>query len=242
MRDRLLLVYSTARSTITESCYAELGIPYLYLPFGSDPKLMRPLGLPPIYDVVFVGGLSHRQGCEPFIEPLLKRLGQRPALFVGPGWEKYGLPSQIVAYGELLNVIYNLGRVCINFHSAEQKQGEQVRVDLNNRVFDLAMAGCVQVSDNTEGLRWHFRDDEVIMAETPNEWVDQVLTHIEAPEEQQQGIRQRAQRRALADHTWDQRGRQLLDFIYSRLTATERTSARKSPSSRLRWLRSLFID
>lgn len=242
MSERLLFVYSTSRSKITEDGYAELGIPFLYLPFGADPRMMRPLALPPIYDVAFVGGLSHRRGYEPFIEPLLKRLGRRPALFVGPGWERYGIPGQLVAYGELLNVIYNLARVCINFHSAEQKRGEQVHVDLNNRVFDLAMAGCVQVSDNTEGLRWHFREDEVIMAESPKEWVDRVLTLIEAPEEQRQGIRQRARRRALADHTWDQRGRQLLDFIYSRLAAAEGTLARKNPSSRLRWLRSLFID
>jgi spore maturation protein CgeB len=192
--------------------------------------------------VVFVGGLSHRQGCEPFVEPLLERLGERAALFVGPGWEKYGLPHQIVAYGELLNVIYNLGRVCINFHSAEQTQGERVRVDLNNRVFDLAMAGCLQVSDNTEGLRWHFREDEVVMAQTPNEWVDKVLAHIEAPEEQRLAIRQRARCRALADHTWSQRGRQLLDFIYLRLSAVERISACKSRAPRRRWFRSLFMD
>jgi hypothetical protein len=141
----------------------------------------------------------------------MKALGSRPVLCIGSGWQNYGIPEQLVAWGPLLNIIYNLGQVCVNIHGASQVQGADRQLDLNNRVFDLAMAGCCQVCDNPEAIRQCFGDDEVVAVREPKEWVEWVLfmldRHIEA-----ESYRQKALQRALRDHTWQRRATKFLEI------------------------------
>ena len=210
---RILFVYGTALSEVTAAAYREVGIAYHYLPFAADAGLMRPLHLPAQYDVVFLGGLRHRRGYQPYIMPLLARIDPGRMLLMGGGWEKHGIPAQCVAYGPLVNVLYNLGRVCINFHGLEQCRGAQRQLDLNNRVFDLAMAGCVQVCDNPEAVRRHFGATEVFAEATPEAWVARVLECLARPEEELAPMRAAARARALAEHTWAHRGRLFLSWI-----------------------------
>jgi hypothetical protein len=210
LRMRVLFVYGTFLSETTEARYRELGIAYRQLPFGADPELMRPLGLAPQYDVVFLGGLHHRRSYQPYVEPLLKKIDLRRTLFIGGGWQKYGIPAQSVAYGPLVNVLYNLGRVCINLHAPEQCRGRREQLDANNRLFDLAMAGCVQVSDNPEAVRMHFDEGEVYAESTAGAWVERVMECLARPEEDLIAIRRAARARALAEHTWKARGASFL--------------------------------
>ncbi|HEY4330701.1 MAG TPA: glycosyltransferase [Phycisphaerae bacterium] len=211
--NRVAFVYGPVVSEVTEAAYAGVGIRYRYLPFGADPELMRPLGLVPEYDVVFLGGLRHRRGYQPFVEPLVKGLDPKRVLLMGSGWEKYGIASQPVAYGARVNELYNLGRVCINFHAPEQCRGKAVQLDLNNRVFDLAMAGCVQVCDNPEGVAMHFEAGEIFAEGTAESWVGRVMACLRMRDEELKPMRQAARARALAEHTWMHRGRMFLSWI-----------------------------
>ena len=88
LKNRLLFVYGPVLSDSTAALYQSLGIAYHYLPFAADPDLMKPLHLPPQYDLVFLGGLNHRKGYQPFLEPLLKNLDPNRLLFIGGGSEK----------------------------------------------------------------------------------------------------------------------------------------------------------
>jgi hypothetical protein len=213
LRDRILFAYGPALSEATAAGYANLGLNYHFLPFAADPDLMVPLHLPAQYDIVFVGGLKHRRGYQPYLEPLLGRLPRERLLFIGSGWEKYGLPAQSIAYGPLVNVLYNLARVCINFHAPEQMRGSKIQQDCNNRVFDLAMSGCLQISDNPDAVRMHFGPDEIFAEATPDAWVNRVLDCLSKPAAEFQALRQAARARALKEHTWFHRGQTLLSWI-----------------------------
>jgi len=114
-------------------------------------------------------------------------------------------------------VLNNLGRVCVNFHAPEQCRGVGTQLDLNNRVFDLAMAGCVQVCDNVEAVRHHFGPDEVFAEATPEAWVARVLECLARPDQEMERYRQAARAHALAEHTWADRGRTLLSWITQQL-------------------------
>jgi hypothetical protein len=209
---RVIFAYGTDCSNFSKKMYARVGIDYHYLPFASDPEMMKPLHLPHPYDVVFVGSLEHATRRMMFLEPLIKALDKRPSLFIGSGWRIYDIPDQLIAWGPLLNIVYNLGKVCVNIHADAQIQGKDMRLDLNNRVFDLAMSGCCQVCDNPEGVRECFSEDEVAIADKPNEWVDLVMHMLNHPADAE-AYRQKAFNRALNEHTWYKRAGEFIEFI-----------------------------
>ena len=119
-RDRILFAYGCDASEFSPRMYAQLGISYYHLPFASNPAVMRPLGLPKLYDVVFVGNAGSGTGRHSYAESLMQAAHSRKVLFIGPGWERYGFPSQCIAWGELLNVVYNLAHICVNICNDEQ--------------------------------------------------------------------------------------------------------------------------
>ena len=212
LQGKVLFAYGTDASTFSPQSYSRLGIRYHCIPFASDPEIMKPLNIPRLFDIVFVGSLDHAPHRLLFLEPLLKSLGSRNFLFIGSGWQKYGIPEQLVAWGPLLNAIYNLGRVCINIHTDEQSQGENQGIDLNNRVFDLAMAGCCQVCDNPDAIKRCFDENEVATAKNPEDWVEQVFSILDDPA-RAESMRQNAFRRAMRDHTWHQRAGEFLEIL-----------------------------
>lgn len=209
---RVLFAYGTDCSSFTEKMYAQAGITYYCLPFASDPAVMKPLHLPYQYDVVFVGSLEHAARRNTFLQPLIKALTNRPFMCIGTGWQQYGIPEQVIAWGPLLNTIYNLGRVCINIHTKSQVQGKELQLDLNNRVFDLALAGCCQVCDNPEAVRTCFNKDEVAATENPKEWVELVLHMLSHPLDVE-AYRKKALFRALKDHSWHKRAGDFVRMI-----------------------------
>jgi glycosyltransferase involved in cell wall biosynthesis len=213
IKPRLLFAYGTWESQTFANKYAEMGIEYWQIPFGADAELMRPLGLPRMFDVCFIGGVQHRKGWQPYIEPLVKRIPRERLLLVGAGYERYGIGAQAVGYGPLVNVLYNLSRVCVNFHSTEQKRGGGLQWDLNNRVFDLAMAGCVQVCDNTVAGQQHFTPAEIVFADDPAEWAARIFELLARPEPELDDMRAAARKRAEADHTWRKRGETMLALL-----------------------------
>jgi hypothetical protein len=215
LRGKVLFAYGMDASRFSPRRYREVGIEYHYLPFASDPEVMKPLNIPRQYDVVFAGSLGHAPRRSEFLEPLMEAIGSKSILCVGSGWQKYGMPEQLVAWGPVLNVIYNLGKVCINIHTSSQVQGPDKQIDLNNRVFDLAMAGCCQVCDNPEAVRQCFGKDEIAFAQEPNEWVERVLFLLDHPAEAE-SLRHKGLRRAQSDHTWSKRASEFLKIIEPR--------------------------
>ena len=223
-RPKILFAYGTDASTLSPSLYSQIGISYFYFPFGSDPQVMKPLDIPRQYDVVFVGSLEHAPRRILFFESLMKQIGSRNLLCVGTGWQKYGIPNQLVTWGSLLNVIYNLGKVCVNVHTDTQILGQEKQLDLNNRVFDLAMAGCCQVCDNPDAVRFCFDDDEIVATNDPKEWAKRVI-HLVDDSQSAERLRQKVFLRAHRDHMWSHRAKEFLGYILTRLPRWQPVSA-----------------
>jgi glycosyltransferase involved in cell wall biosynthesis len=214
-KDRILFAYGTDCSDLSKERYASVGLPYHFLPFGTDPSIMRPLKLKcePLYDFVFAAKLGHRKGSEKFTELMMRDRHQFNHLFIlGSGGEKFDVPLQPVTWGPVLNLCYNISRVGLNYHAVSQKTGIHERLDLNNRVFDLAAAGCFQVVDSVAAVRQLFGPDEVVAFDEPDEWIDAALYYLRNPE-LSTPYKKKARERVLAEHTWDHRARQFSIWI-----------------------------
>lgn len=228
-RDRILFLYGTDRSEYSFKMAESVGLPYHYMPFGSNPEIMRPLELPKLYDVVFVGNADSGIGRHQYTKLLLEELHDRKILFVGSGWEKYGYPFQTIAWGELLNIIYNISSICLNISNDEQKSAASApRMDANNRLFDLAMAGCFQISNAPQLVRHYFDDSEVVAIDSPEEWVSAIRYYLDNPEEAH-SFRMAARGRALADHDWKNRAKNFIAEIELQLSRRKKIPA-KIPS------------
>ncbi|WP_328425699.1 hypothetical protein OG470_17725 [Micromonospora sp. NBC_00389] len=110
-----------------------LGIPLLYLPFAADPEIFHPTGVTPDLVWSFVGHIRARV----LVHQLMKESDRR-------GWAyevhspQTGNPLEPLA----LNDLYNRSMIGFN----EQHQMHFGR-ELNERTFDLGMAGRLQISD-----------------------------------------------------------------------------------------------
>lgn len=239
-RERILFAFGSARSEETAAAYRQIGLEYRYLPLATDPEIMRPLEPQPepIYDLVFVGSLEHRRGGDPFVRALLEGAAGRRDLLVCTGGERFGITPQVVTWGPILNLLYNVSRVGVNFHDAGQKSGPDRRLDVNNRLFDLAAAGCMQVSDNVAAVREFFSEDEVPAFDDPADWIEAAVHFARLPEEARP-FRERARQRALREHTWDQRAAVLLSWIREGLCA-RRDGFRPIPPPRWLQMRRLW--
>jgi len=215
-REYILFAYGTDCSDLTPQSYGTLGIDYYHLPMASDPEVMRPVDLPRQYDVVFVGNPGSGTGRQAYVSALMQATQNCRILLIGPGWERYGYPYQCVAWGDLLNLIYNTALVCVNIMNDEQRVGSHYRLDANNRLFDLAMAGCFQISNAPEVVRRYFGDSEVLALDTLEEWVTAILYYLAHPS-QTDSYRVAARSRALAEHTWDHRATGFMKLVRSSL-------------------------
>jgi len=220
-QEYVLFAYGTDFSSHTPSLYETVGIQYHCLPFASDPAVMRPLDLPKLYDVVFVGNPASGTGRHKYVAALMKAACDLKVLLVGPGWARYGYPFQCVAWGDLLNQLHNTAYVCVNILNDGQKQGPQTQLDANHRLFDLAMAGCFQISNAPQVVRRYFDGSEVPAYDEPEQWVSAILYYLDHPSETE-SYRVAAHRRALAEHTWDHRATTFMKLVRRGLDDWER--------------------
>jgi glycosyltransferase involved in cell wall biosynthesis len=135
--------------------------------------------------------------------------GLSPAIY-GGGWDGLVDPELVVADhvdNEDLPVVYSSARVVLNDHWRTMRAWGFV----SNRLFDVLACGTPVISDPVEGIDELF-DGAVLEYHSPDElWalVDEVLADPDA-------ARQRAERGrtlVLANHTFDDRARQLLDYL-----------------------------
>ena len=213
-KTKILFTYSTDVSKLSRNKYGSLGISHYYIPFASNKKVFKSLNVPKIYDVVFVANALSGAGRYKYIDQLMRRANKKNwrILLLGHDWEQYNFPFQLVAHGELLNLIYNSAKICINLMNDEQKLGENIRLDTNNRLFDLAMAECFQISNAPQVVRKYFSEREVIAIDDPTEWVNKIEYYLKH-EDKRRKISKNARLKALAKHTWDTRARIFIKAI-----------------------------
>lgn len=181
---------------------------------GTDARRFMPLYPTEhaVRDVAFVGGGQHRPHERRMLATVLNELGPERVEIVGRGWEELGIPARHVGYGNEVNRIYNAARICVNLHAPEQKLGPFRFV--NNRVFDIAAAGRMEVSGYPEGLAEHFSADE-LSGVTDEDWADRVLEAVSIRPDDCDRIAARARTAVTSKHTWRHRASDALKCLDS---------------------------
>ena len=173
-----------------------------YLGLGFDPAFYRPLPDPrlPRAGIAFVGtNEPYRAGAL----EVLKDLGLRVR---GPGWP--GGP----VYGDEMVRFFSNADVALNIHQffGEPADGGRYGTGANQRVFELAGIGNVQLVDAKADIARHFKeDDEIVLCRSVPELRARAQRLLAAPEEAR-AIGARARARALKEHTWQHRLDELL--------------------------------
>jgi spore maturation protein CgeB len=181
------------------------------------------------YDIVYLGAYlsKKRKMFHDILLPLAKRY--RCGIF-GPYWTmrdnflrgaqkifrsaglvrgaRYLNRLRIVVPPEEENLLYSSARICVNFHERED-DGSQPHTIVNQRAFKIPACGGFQICDHVPALAKYFAPDEVVMADGPDDWfrkIDYYLAH----ERDRHEIRLRGAQRALREHMYHNRVRDVL--------------------------------
>ncbi len=218
-----------------------------YLPVACDPEVHRPLELSAEdharwgSPISFVGaGYYNRQ-------QVFASLADLPMKLWGTEWPTCKPFDRMVQeQGRRLTPdeyikIFNATSINLNLHSSSERDGVDPFGDfLNPRIFELAAAGAFQLVDQREYLPEAFAPgEEIATFSSPADLKEKIHYYLQHPEERQQ-MAQRARARALRDHTYSHRLREMLAKIYS--THYERMKVRLDATPWARMLRRSVID
>jgi len=196
---------------------------YHYLPMAAAPELHRPVKLPDgehgAYgsDISFMGaGYYNRQRFFPGLADLDFKIW-------GTGWDRRSLLwKHVQRNGERISPedtvkVFNASTININLHSSVCHEAVSPDGDfVNPRTFEIASCGAFQLVDHRTLLPEHFSPgEEMICYGELDELREKIRYYLKHPDERQK-IALRAQKRILAEHTYDHRMKEMLDFMYER--------------------------
>ena len=231
---RVLFAYCTDFATLNYIKYNSVGIPYYHFPFGSDENIFYPIEEEKIYDIAFLGNGNSGFGREKYIEKLINytKSNNLKVFLAGAGWDKYGFPYRIVKHGSETNKIYNQSKICINIHNDRQFAGVDKEMDANNRLFDLAMAGCCQISNGEQMINHYFEKTEVATADQPDNWINLIDYYLNN-EHERITLGLKARKKAIKEHTWEKRAIDFISFINNHYTNYTNTNQKVNIKIRL---------
>ena len=176
----------------------EGGIPLLW-PLAANPELCYPRDVPFRYDVSFVGtAYGNRISTVHY----LKRRGVEVAAF-GRGWPGGYVPP------DKFQEIYCASRLNLNFDDIGYTHYQCGKL----RDFEVPMCGGLMLGTHNVHLQNYFElDREIFTFRNPRECLAQIKRLL-ADEKLCARARRQARARALKDHTWEVRIRQLLQVI-----------------------------
>jgi len=169
-----------------------------YLAFGCDPEFLRPLEVPRA-PLVFIGTR------DPVRERVLREIADLGLFTRGPGWP--GGP----VYGDAFRRALAGARVGVNVHQQfVTGDTERYGSGANMRVFELAAIGTPQLSDAKGDIPRHFTPDKEIVLYKSTEELRERAKALLDDEALCRSLAKAARERALREHTWTQRLRELL--------------------------------
>ena len=202
-------------------------------PFHTVPLAADRLALEPIFDPRFAADISYVGTSLPekraFFKAHVFPLGRRHSLRIyGQDWSRLdrGL-AWVQRAGQYFNIkplarlrkprlqlgdearIYASSKVSINVHEEYQRR---FGGDCNERTFKIPFCGGFEVVDDVACLDRYFeRGRELVVASTPEEWVERVEHYLRHPEERA-SIIEAGRQRVARDHTYHNRVAQLLSL------------------------------
>lgn len=195
----------------------------LYLPLAALPSLHRPLELAPAAQKEFGAEVSFMGAGYPNRREAFVRLA-------GPGFKiwgtEWGGEPRLAPYvqrggGRISSEdcvrIYNATAVNLNLHSSVRADALVSGGDfVNPRTFELAACGAFQLADRRTLMPELFGEDELALFDSLEELKEKMAYYRDRPEERK-AMAARARARVLAEHTYANRMRSLLDFASERL-------------------------
>jgi hypothetical protein len=185
-----------------------------WLPLGAAGDVHRPLGLPRIYEVGFVGNLSraHKETAR------ARRLRLIAAQFRTNDFYRFYTPDQV-------GQVYNQARIVFN---------TSIAGDVTMRVFEASACGAMVLTDATaNGLETLFSlGQEIITYDDDADLLDKTRYYL-AHEEERAAIAAAGQRRTLGEHLYTHRAAQLVEAMAQPDLA--RLAPLRSASPRERW-------
>ena len=206
-----------------------------YLPVGCDPVMHRPVTLTPEErdrygaDVSFAGSayLNRRRTLAALTDCGLR--------VWGPEWQTTPLAGVTAEGGRRFTAdemvkISAATRVNLNLHSAEHVTGLDPDPDyVNPRTFELAASGAFQLVDARDPLPDLFTADEVATYTSVRQLRELIAHYLPRPDDRT-AMAARARRRALADHTYGHRVRQVLRDTLAPAMAARAARAERTPT------------
>lgn len=198
-----------AGSEVAAKLSAALNREVEVLPLACDPSVYRPVRTRDQQyraNVVFAGTATTRR------EALLSSLVEYGLAIWGPGWRRTSLRDY--CRGEQLQTdefvrAYAGASVAVNIHHTADGRDSR-EASCNQRLFEIASIGVLQVTDRRDDLpRWFVPDDEVLVFEDPDHLkriVEDSLQDLAAAER----IATAARQRLLSEHTYMHRMQVLL--------------------------------
>lgn len=213
----------------------------LYCPVACEPNVHAPLmlsaeekarwGSP----ISFMGAGYHNR------QQLFASLAEFPLKIWGTEWPDNKPFDRMVQDGgkrlspaEYIKV-FNATDINLNLHSSNERDGVDPFGDfINPRTFELASAGAFQLVDERELLGEAFEvGKELITFSNATELKEKIRYFLDRPEERKE-VAQRARARALRDHTYAHRIREMLATVYSQRFEQLKARQEASPWEKLK--------
>jgi spore maturation protein CgeB len=195
--------YSITTDHLSIPKYQNLNIPVILSQWAANPDLYHPVDCSSKLDVTFVGARM------PSREALVEGLADR-----GVNVDAYGRdwPNGQVSFEEMVRT-FSCSR--INLNSSDYWGGPEYK-QIKGRVFEVVMSGGLLLTDYVYGLDEYFElNKEILVYEDLDQAADLIHYYLEH-EEERAAIAMAGYKRALRDHTWKQRLRDLflkVDFM-----------------------------
>lgn len=190
-----------------------------YLPLAALPSFHKPIKLTSNEKKKYGAAISFLGAGYPNRRLAFRPLAGRDFKIWGSDWdEEEILRPNIQRNGERISEeeavkIYNATDINLNLHSSVQTEQLVSGGDfVNPRTFELAATGAFQLVDRRELLAELFQEDELATFSTVEEMLSNIDYFLEHPEERKEYM-EKAQKRVLAAHTYEQRMKKLVDYM-----------------------------
>jgi len=189
--------------------FKQIGFDLKHVPLAGNNHLFYPEQMIKQYDVCFIGTLGHGyRGEDKYLYPVLDNPNYNCYL-AGMQYKHYNTP--FLPYDQA-NAIRNSSKININFHVAYQHRGlgnPIDRVDLNQSVYNIALAGGFQICDHA--LASELFDGNIILGNEDN-WNDLIAYYINNDDARNKLAKQ-SYEIAITKHTWKARMCEFLNIL-----------------------------
>ncbi|MEW6322987.1 MAG: glycosyltransferase [Acidobacteriota bacterium] len=186
-----------------------------YLPMACDPAVHRPVELTAAERATYGCAISFAGAPYLNRRRTLVALADLDFKIWGDGWNEPALAHLVCGEGRRFDVeamvrIFAGSAINLNLHSANHVTGLDPDPDfVNPRTFEIAACGAFQLVDRRTPLPELFAPDEMVAFGSVAELRAQIAHYLAHPDERA-AIAARARARAIADHTYERRARQIL--------------------------------